>query len=128
MVGRSAALLTALLALGLASVAGARTTADPPPASEPVPSLTPVATKRLWNELVANPQPQAFARAQACAPVRVVVYAATDWLRVAPRLAASPSPCAQYYVSVPPLAGNKSQPRSGQASLIRALGPAFHAA
>ena len=126
--GRTAALVTALLALGLASVAGARTTADPPSATEPVPSLTPVATKRLWNELVANPEPQAFARASACAPVRVVVYAATDWLRVATKLAASPSPCAQYYVSIPPLAGNKSQPRSDQAWRIRALGPAFHAA
>src|SRR6188768_3641132 len=110
MVGRIAALVTALLALGLASVAGARTTADPPSVTEPVPSLTPVATKRLWDELVANPEPQAFARARACAPVRVIVYAVTDWLRVATKLAASPSPCAQYYVSIPPLAGNKAQP------------------
>jgi hypothetical protein len=58
----------------------------------------------------------------------VIVYAVTDWLRIATKLAATPSPCAEYYVSIPPLAGNKSQPRSDQAWRIRALGPAFHAA
>ena len=51
----------------------------------------------------------------------------TDWLRLATRLAATPSPCAQYYVSIPPLAADKtrSAPRPGVAD--RALGPAFHA-
>ena len=127
MAGRIAALVTALLALGLASVAGARTTADPPAATEPVPSLTPVATKRSGTSSSRIPSRRRSPRTQACAPVRVIVYAATDWLRVATKLAASPSPCAQYYVSIPPLAGNKSQPRADQAWRIRALGPAFHA-
>ena len=38
-----------------------------------------------------------------------------------------PSPCAQYYISVPPLAADKTQLRADQAWRIRALGPAFHA-
>jgi hypothetical protein len=56
-----------------------------------------------------------------------VFYAQTDWLRLATRLAAQPSPCAQYYISVPPLSSDKSQARPKQAALIRALGPNFHA-
>jgi hypothetical protein len=128
MPGRLAALVTALLALAAASVAGARTTVGQPVAEKPVPSLTPVATNRLWKQLVASPQPQALARASACAPVRVILYAATDWLRLATRLASTPSPCAAYYVSIPPLTSDKSQPRPDQAWRIRALGPAFHAA
>ena len=52
---------------------------------------------------------------------------ATDWLRLTTKLAATASPCAQYYISVPPLAADKAQPRSDQAWRIRALGPAFHA-
>ena len=54
-------------------------------------------------------------------------YAQTDWLRLATKLAQQPSPCAQYYVSVPPLAADKSQPRPNQAGQIRALGPSYHA-
>ena len=60
-------------------------------------------------------------------PSRAVFYAQTDWLRVATKLAQSPSPCGEYFVSVPPLAADKTQPRSGQAAQIRALGPSFHA-
>ncbi len=37
------------------------------------------------------------------------------------------SPCAEYYVSVPPLVADKTQFRRDQASRIRALGPNFHA-
>src|SRR5262245_29916373 len=128
MTGRLAALVAALLALALASAAGARTGVGQPMPTEPVPSLTPVKTQQLWKQLVESPAPQALARASACAPVRVVVYAATDWLRLATRLAATPAPCAEYYVSIPPISGNKSQPRTDQAWRIRALGPAFHAA
>ena len=94
-------------------------------AAPPVPSLTPAATHRLWLRETAQP-----ARAPAdatCRPARVVFYAQTDWLRLATKLAANPSACAQYYISVPPLAGDKTQPRASQAALIRALGPSFHA-
>ena len=94
--------------------------------TEPVPSLTPVATEQLWSELVQQPRLQAV-QAADCQPLRAVFYAATDWLRLTTRLAATASPCAQYYISVPPLAADKTQLRSDQAWRIRALGPAFHA-
>ena len=54
-------------------------------------------------------------------------YAASDWLRLATKLAASRSPCAEYSISVPPLVADKTQFRRDQASRIRALGPNFHA-
>jgi len=97
-------------------------------AAKPVPSLTPAATAKLWRAEVARAKahPHAFFDA-ACRPARAVFYAQTDWLRLATKLAQAPSPCAQYYVSVPPLAADKSQARAGQAAQIRALGPSFHA-
>jgi hypothetical protein len=99
-------------------------------ASAPVPSLTPAATRALWLKEVsrAEARPRALSAARAsCRPARVLFYAQTDWLRLATKLAQSPSDCAQYYISVPPLAGDKTQARSGQAAQIRALGPSFHA-
>jgi hypothetical protein len=97
-------------------------------AAKPVPSLTPAATKKLWRAEVARVKqhPRVLADA-SCRPARIVFYAQTDWLRLTTKLAQTPSPCAQYYVSVPPLAADKSQARPNQASQIRALGPQFHA-
>ena len=95
-------------------------------ARQPVPSLTPAATQRLWSELVRRPRVQSLRTAE-CRPLRAVFYAATDWRRLATRLAATASPCAQYYISVPPLADNKTLLRPDEAWRIRALGPAFHA-
>jgi len=66
-------------------------------------------------------------RAADCRPLRAIFYAPTDWLRLATTLAQNASPCAAYYVTVPPLTGDKTQPRAKQASLIRALGPNIHA-
>lgn len=93
-----------------------------------VPSLTPKATHALWRTEVARARraPHALTAA-SCNPAHAVFYAQTDWLRLATKLAAQPSPCADYSISVPPLAADKTQPRSGQASQIRALGPSFHA-
>ncbi len=96
-----------------------------PPASHPVPSLTPAATSLLWRRLVQRRR--SYAAAADCQPLRAVFYAATDWLRLTTKLAANASPCAQYYISVPPLAADKTQLRTDQAWRIRALGPAFHA-
>jgi hypothetical protein len=92
---------------------------------EPVPSLTPAQTAAQWEQLADEPPVHPLA--VACTPLRAVFYAGTDWLRLATKLAANASPCAQYYISVPPLAGNKTQFRSDQAWRIRALGPQFHA-
>lgn len=93
-----------------------------------VASLTPQATRALWRVEVARARttPRRLADA-SCDPAHVVFYAQTDWLRLATKLAAQPSPCADYSISVPPLAADKTQARSGQASQIRALGSSFHA-
>jgi len=107
-------------------LAGALTSsAGTGPPGTPVPSLEPAATEALWRSLVRRPRQQ---RAQeGCRPLRGVFYAATDWLRLATKLAASASPCADYYVSIPPIVGDKTSLRPGQAERIRALGPRFHA-
>lgn len=92
---------------------------------KPVPSLTPAATHRLWEQLVTRGQ--TARRSADCRPARAIFYAATDWLRLSTNLAQNASPCAQYYVSVPPLASDKTLPRPNQAAQIRALGSNFHA-
>jgi hypothetical protein len=113
------------LLLCLSSLAAAvAVTAGSAAAAQPVPSLTPKATQRLWTSLVRRPQPRVAAD---CTPVRAVFYAQTDWLRLATKLAATGSPCAQVYVSVPPISGAKTTFRADQAWRIRALGPRFHA-
>jgi hypothetical protein len=94
-------------------------------AARPVSTLDPAGTARLWRQLVAHPR---RFRAQAqCRPLRGVFYAQTDWLRLATKLAQQASPCAQYYVSIPPLVSDKTKPRPDQAFRIRALGSNFHA-
>jgi hypothetical protein len=67
------------------------------------------------------------APAAACRPAEFVFYAARDWGRLAPKLAERASPCADYYISVPPLVSDKTNLRPNQAGRIRALGPRFHA-
>ena len=97
-----------------------------PSTSPPVPSLDPRATQAALH---ATPRPAGlppYLRSADCRPLRGVFYAATDWLRLATKLAANASPCAQYSISIPPVVGDKT-PRSDQASRIRALGPSFHA-
>lgn len=98
----------------------------PAAAPKPVPSLTPAATGKLWAALVRRSGRHRFTTAE-CRSLRAVFYAATDWLRLSTKLAATASPCAHYYVSVPPLVADKTQPRADQAWRIRALGPSFHA-
>jgi hypothetical protein len=111
----------ALCAGGVASPAAAP---QRQAAVKPVPSLTPAATEKLWRRLVNRPRARFHA---TCRPFRAVFYAPTDWRRLATKLAALGSPCAQYYVSVPPLVSDKTQPRGDEAWRIRALGPNFHA-
>jgi hypothetical protein len=119
-------LLGAALAATVVSCATAASAAAPVKTSvNPVPSLEPSATQREWRRLVRTRRP--FAATADCRPLRAVFYAATDWLRLATKLAGSASPCAHYYVSIPPLAADKTQPRGDQAWRIRALGSAFHA-
>ena len=121
MLRRLLVLAGGIAAAGVIAGPSAALEAAPPP----VPSLTPVVTQRLWSELVRRPRLQSLRTAE-CRPLRAVFYAPTDWRRLATKLAATPSPCAQYYISVPPV-GDKTQPRGDEAWRIRALGPAFHA-
>jgi len=93
----------------------------------PVPSLAPAATERAWRRLARGHLTLAGAVSSGCRPLRAVFYAATDWRRLATKLAANASGCAQYYISIPPLSDDKTQERSDEAWRIRALGSNFHA-
>ena len=99
---------------------------DSAAAARPVPSLEPAKTANEWRRLLAQPRTRALATTD-CRPARVVFYAPTDWLRLATKLAATPAACTDYYVTVPPLAADKTQFRVDQAWRIDALGPSFHA-
>jgi hypothetical protein len=90
----------------------------------PVPSLQPKVTQKLWKQLIHRQH--TFAVAATCRPVRAYFYTASDWLRLATKLAANESACAQYYISIPPLAADKTNFRPDQPWRIRALGPNFH--
>lgn len=117
------ALAAAVVSAGSAGAGTSpRRAADP----APVPSLEPGETTELWHRLVATRWRRAGVEAE-CRPLRAVFYAATDFLRLATKLAATASPCAEYYVSIPPLVADKTQPRRDQAWRIRALGANFHA-
>jgi hypothetical protein len=59
--------------------------------------------------------------------LEAVFYTADDWVRLGQKLAADPSPCADYYISIPPLSADHTKFRVLQDDLIRALGPRFHA-
>lgn len=122
------ALAAALTSAGntQAGAAGAVTSAREATDPAPVASLEPAATAKLWRQLVATRSRRTGVEAD-CRPLRGVFYAATDFLRLATKLAASASPCAEYYVSIPPLVSDKTQPRRDQAWRIRALGSNFHA-
>ena len=93
----------------------------------PVPSLEPRETAELLAKLRDRQVFRTYRVAEDCRPLRAVFYAASDWVRLATRLAANASPCAQYYISVPPVVGQKTRARPGQAVKIRSLGPQFHA-
>jgi hypothetical protein len=126
-----------VLALALAVAAGAagagsagarepaRVSGATVPAA-PVPSLDPGGTAELWRRLVDRSSFRARATAE-CRPLRAVFYSATDWLRLATNLAENGSPCAEYYISVPAIVGDRTRLRPNQAWRIRALGPNFHA-
>jgi uncharacterized protein DUF11 len=119
-----AALIAAAFA---AAVAVSPAAAQPRGPAVPVPSHQPKLTHALWEKLVHRQRTHRVAAASAgCRPVRAVFYTEDDWLRLATKLAANASPCAQYYISIPPLAADKTNFRSAQPAQIRALGPQFH--
>ena len=116
-----------LALLALAASVAAAPDASAASGTQPVASLAPRETAAQWARLVRGHDPQPLAVAAGCRPLHAVFYAATDWLRLATKLAAQASPCAQYSVSIPPLVADKTKPRPDQAWRIRALGPSFHA-
>jgi len=89
-----------------------------------VPSLDPE-----WSANFVVPEATPMLRAAAaCIETDIIVYAPLDWLRFAQKMRANMSPCASYYVSIPPVASDKTRPRGpNQAPLIRQLGANFHA-
>jgi hypothetical protein len=102
---------------------------------EPVDSIGPIApeiqaaaaeTARLETALVASEGPEALRR-NCRIHAEVAFYTDADWNRLAQNLAAQASHCADYYISIPAISGNKTTPRGDQAWRIRALGPRFHA-
>jgi len=116
-------LLAALAAASVALAAPAVTRAEGPSSDpEPVPSIDPD-----WSANFVPPATPRLRAATICRPVDAVFYAPTDWLRLAQKLRANPSQCANYYLSVAPLAADKTALRVNQAGPIRALGPQFHA-
>ncbi len=136
---RAPALLAVAAAVVLAIPAGTAAS-DPPacPAPDPISiaaaeceSTTPVVPS-LDPEWSADFTPPAMPQvrsltAAACRPLSAVFYTETDWLRFAQKMRANPSSCADYYVSIPPLAADKTRLRNGEAAKIRALGPQMHA-
>ena len=123
------ALATAMISAGSTHAEAAVGTTSARQVAEPAPvaSLEPEETAKLWRQLVKGGGARRAQAPGACRPLRGVFYAATDYLRLATKLAASSSPCAEYYISVPPLVADKTKPRPNAASRIRALGPNFHA-
>ena len=122
------AVALSVLTAGSAHAESTRSSASAGAEPPVVASLTPAATARLWRRLVATRSLRARAAQQAdCRPLRGIFYAPTDYLRLATKLAASASPCAQYYVTIPPIVADKTQPRRDAAWRVRALGPNFHA-
>jgi len=57
---------------------------------------------------------------------KAVFWTASDWALLGQELAAQLSPCADYYISIAPLAADKTRLRVAQDDVIRGLGPQFH--
>jgi hypothetical protein len=101
---------------------------------DPIPSLDDAATADSAGVSATAAAAPAFdpGLAPSCRiHLEAVFYAASDWRRLGEKLAADPSPCADYYISIPPVSGpppiNMTRFRVLQDDLIRALGPRFHA-
>jgi PKD repeat protein len=80
-----------------------------------------------WSDSFVPPLEPRLRSLALCRPLNAVFYAQTDWFRLAQKLRANPSSCAEYYVSVPPITSDKTRLRTGEAARIRALGSQMHA-
>lgn len=59
-------------------------------------------------------------------PAKVLVYTSSDWLRAAQKLAGDASTCAEIFLSIPPLAADKTRFRVLQDDAVRAVSPQIH--
>ena len=92
------------------------------------PAGDPVAAQALaLGAPAANPWlPGNFLPLDCRVHAQAVFWTANDWLLLARALAADASPCADYYVSIPPLSDDHKALRPLQDDLVRALGPRIH--
>ena len=74
----------------------------------------------------AGAPPESSLPANCRLHAEAIFWTASDWPILGEELAANPSPCADYYISIPPLASNKTGLRVLQDDVIRALGPRLH--
>ena len=97
---------------------------------EPVPALGPledVATPEGVDADAGDVVRGQFDLAPNCGfHSEVLFYAATDWLRLGQSLVADASHCADFYISVPPLAADKTAFRPVQSLLLKEFGPTVH--
>ena len=64
---------------------------------------------------------------QKCSlPARAVFWTASDWVLLGQEPNAELSPCVDYYISIPPLAADKTGLRVLQDDALRVLGPRVH--
>ncbi len=96
----------------------------PPDAAPPAPPEPDAASPPPEEPCAIRP----YERPPGCPfEVEVVVWTVGGWNILADAFAANPAPCAHYYLSVPPLVGDRTTLRRGEAARIRAHGPQFHA-
>ena len=118
---RAALLSVVALVVALAAASPSRAASD-----RPVPSLQPAKTAKVWQRVAERPHAFTARTTADCRSLRAVFYTASDWLRLATKLAAAASPCAEYFISIPPVVVDKTTFRYDQPWRIRALGPNFH--
>ena len=135
------ALVLIITLIGTLAVAALPAAADPSSADEPSCSTDALVAIDAGcpDDTVAPEAAATLARAQAAAPAladdlppwcrlhaEAVFWTAADWLLLSEALAADTSPCADYYVSIPPQSADHTLLRGAQDDLVRALGPHIH--
>ena len=102
---------------------------DGVPSLDPADQASPATVESLAAaaavRAAVEPSPEVL-RAYCRQHVNVYFYTSSDWVRLGQKLAADASPCADYYISIPVLAADKTGLRCAQDDLIRALGPRIH--
>ncbi|MSQ84232.1 MAG: hypothetical protein EXR77_15335 [Myxococcales bacterium] len=72
--------------------------------------------------------PPAPMPAECAFAAKVLTYNPKGWSHLADAMAADPAPCADYFIHLPAIAGDKTQPRGNPALVgVHALGGRFHA-